>query len=60
MRVVFGIFVEEVFSVSQMMFRRRGGGSERGLDAFGMGHFQCSVNLVGRDVVEAFAFVFFG
>ena len=58
--IVFGIFVEKVFAVGQMMFRRRGGGRKRGGDAFGMGHFQRAVDFVGGDVVEAFAFVSLG
>ena len=58
--VVFGLFVEKVLAVGQMMFRRRGGCRKRGLDAFGMGHFQRAVDFVGGDVVEAFAFVSLG
>lgn len=42
-----------------MMFRRRSRCSERRLHTFGVRHFQCTVNLIGRDMVEAFAFIFF-
>lgn len=50
---------EEFFAVGQMMGLGRSGCGERRLDAFRMGHFQGAVHFVGRDMVEAFAFVFF-
>ena len=51
--------VEEVVTVGQMMFGTRSRRGERGRDAFRMVHLQGTVNFVGRNVVEALAFVFF-
>ena len=56
-RVVFGGLVEEVFTVGQVVLARRGFGGKGRLNAFGMSHLQSSIDLVGRDVVEAFALV---
>lgn len=58
-RVVFGVFVEEILSVSQVMFRRGSRGGERRFDTFRMCQFQGAVYFVRRDVVKAFAFIAF-
>ena len=58
-RVVFGVFVEEILSISQVMFRRGSRGGERRFDTFRMCQFQGTVYFVRRDVVEAFAFIAF-
>ncbi len=57
-RVLCGL-VEEVVTVGQVMFagaRRRG---ERGRDAFRMVHLEGAIDFIGRDMVEALAFVLF-
>ena len=58
-RVVFRIFVEEILSVSQVMFRRGSRGRKRWFHSFRMCQLQGAVYFVRRDVVEAFAFVAF-
>lgn len=56
-RIILRILVEEILSVRQVMFRRRSRGSERRLDTFRMCHLQCSVHLVGRDVIETLTLI---
>ena len=58
-RIVVRCLKEKVLSVGMVMLRRRFGGKRR-LDAFGVGYLQCAIDFIGRDVVEAFAFVAFG
>ena len=55
-RVVLGCFHEEVFSVG-LMSVCRGFGSERRRQSLGVSEFECAIDLVGRDMIEAFAFV---
>ena len=57
MWLVLRCLVEEVLAVCQVMLRTAGCRGERRFDAFRVGHFQSPIHLVGRDVVEAFAFV---
>ena len=40
-----------------MVFCRRSLSSERWLDAFWMSHSQCAIHLIGRDMIESFAFI---
>ena len=55
--LVLRCLVEEVLAVCQVMLRTAGCRSERRFYAFGVGHLQSAVHLVGRDVIEAFAFI---
>ena len=59
MRIVLCRFMKKVSAVGQVMLARRRRGRERRLNALGIRHLQGSVNLVGRYVIEALAFVFF-
>lgn len=58
MRVIFGGLVEEVLAVCQVVLRRAGSCSERRLNTLGIGHLECAIHLIGRDVIEALALVF--
>ena len=57
--LVFEVFGEELLTVRQMMLTRAGLGGEGRLNAFWMRHLQGAINLIGGDVIEAFALVFF-
>ena len=57
MRIVLRRFQEELVSVSQVMLSTAGRGGERRLYAVGMSQLQSTVHLVGRDMVEALAFI---
>ena len=54
-RIVLGRLIKEIIAVSQVVLRRRCRRREWRFDAFRVVHFERSVNLVGRDMVEAFA-----
>ena len=58
MGIVLRCLVEEISAVCQVVFCAACCCGERWFDAFGVGHLQCSIHLIGRDVIEAFAFVF--
>ena len=58
-RIVFRIFVKEILSVGQVMFRRGSRSGKRRFDTFRMSQFQGTVYFVGRNVVEAFSLIFF-
>ena len=60
MRRVLRRLVEEVVTVSQVMFGARSSRRERRRDSFRVVHLQGTVDFIGRDVVEALAFVLFG
>ncbi len=60
MRSVLRRLVEEVVAVGQVMLGAGGRRGERGRDAFRVVHLEGAVDFVGRDVVEALAFVLFG
>ena len=55
MRLVFQVFGEEFAAVGKMVLAAAGLGAEGRHDAFGVGEFECAINLVGRDMVETFA-----
>ena len=52
-RIVFRCLEEELLAVGQMVLSRRGCGGEWRLNALGVGELECSVDLIGGDVVEA-------
>ena len=58
MRVVLGGLVEEILTVRQMMLTGGSLGGERRFDAFGMRQLESSIDLIGGDVIESFAFEF--
>ena len=60
MRRVLRRLVEEVVTVSQVMFGARSRRRERRRDSFRVVHLQGTVDFIGRNVVEALAFVLFG
>ena len=60
MGIVLRGFQEELVAVGQMVLGAGCRGGERRLDAVGMGQFEGSVDLVGRDVIEALALVLLG
>ena len=60
MRRVLRCLVEEVVAVSQVMFGAGGRRGERGRNAFRMVHLEGAIDFIGRNVVEALAFVLFG
>ena len=60
MRRVLRRFVEEVITVSQMVFRTGRRSRERRRNAFGVVHLEGAINFVGRNMVETLAFVLFG
>ena len=53
MRLVLEVFGEELLAVGQMVLPAGRLGGEWRIDAFGAGHLQRTVHLVGGDVVEA-------
>ena len=57
MGIVLRCLVEEILAVSQMVLGAAGRCGERRLDAFGIGHLECTIHLIGGDMVEAFAFI---
>ena len=57
-RLVFQVLSEELFSVSQVVFATTGFSGERRFNAFGMGHLQCAIHLVGTDVIEPLTLIF--
>ena len=52
-RIVLRGLQEELVTISQMMLCRRGCGGERRFNTLGMRQFECAIDLIGRDVVEA-------
>ncbi len=58
MRLVLQVLGEKLLTISQVVLTTAGLGGERRLNAFGMGHLQCTIDLVGGDVIEAFALIF--
>ena len=60
MRSIFRRFVEEIITVSQMVFRTRSRRRERRSDSFRVIHLEGTIDFIRRDVVEALAFVLFG
>ena len=57
---IFKVFREELLSESEVVQFGRCAGGERGRDTFGMGEFQCPIDLIGGYVIEALALVLFG
>ena len=53
MRIILGSLQEELLAVSLVVLTARCLGSERSRNALRVSHLQCTVNLIGRDVVEA-------
>ena len=53
MRLILHILGEEIIAISQMMCSGRGLGGERRLYSFWSVHLECSVNLIGGNMVEA-------
>ena len=53
-------FVEEVIAVSQVVFGAGGRRGERRRNAFRMVHLEGAINFVGRNMIEALAFILFG
>ena len=58
MGLIFQIFREKLFAVSQMVLAARRLCGERRLDAFGVGHLQRAINLIRRNVVKPLALEF--
>ena len=58
MGLVFQVFGEELVAVSQMVLATAGLGAERRFNALGVGQLEGTVDFVGADMVEAFAFPF--
>ena len=59
MRVIFGLFGEEVRSVGVVVLRRGLRGEGR-FESFGVCQLQRAVDFVGRDVIETLALIAFG
>ena len=59
MWLILQVLGEELLAISKMMLTGAGLGRERRFYAFRMSHFQCSIHLIGTDMVEALAFVLF-
>ena len=57
MRIVLGSLQEELLAVSLMVLIAGCLGSERSRNALRMSHLQCTINLIGRDVVETLALI---
>ena len=57
MRIVLGSLYEELLAVSLVVLIARCLGGERSRNALRMSHLQCTINLIGRDVVETLALI---
>jgi hypothetical protein len=60
MWIIAGSFVEEILAIGHVVRARRCCGREWWLNTFRMAKFKGAIYFVGRDVVEALAFVAFG
>ena len=57
MRIVLGSLQEELLAVSLVVLIAGCLGGERSRNALRMSHLQCTINLIGRDVVETLALI---
>jgi len=56
-RIVLGSLYEELLAVSLVVLTAGSLGGERSRNALRVSHLQCTVNLIGRDVVETLALI---
>ena len=57
MRIVLGCLYEELLAVSLVVLTAGCLGGERSRNALRVSHLQCTINLIGRDVVETLALI---